>query len=416
MVSDIADYASVGSALRTILSAVPSELGSDSVTAEDAYGRVASEDVLAPEDVPAENASLMDGFAVRSRDTTRASESDPCLLPIVGEVALAERPSVSARGPAAVRVSTGSLLPPWTDAVVPIENVSLTEAGVAIRTTVRPGNFVYEAGSDVRKGAVVIHRGETIRAQEVGLALTVGVRRIRVFRRPRVAILATGNELVDSTVRVRRAGAKNSHAPVFVRLIRQLGCEALSLGIAPDDRRIIRAKIKEGLTKADLVLTTGGTSVGKLDLVGSVVASLRPRKLFHGVKMDRGRVTGVALVGRKPIVMMPGPIQGATNAFLLFGVPIMRRLSGVLGGEALVRAQLVTPWAARARFPNFTKVAYVRVSRGSDGTKAEVVAGESESMSLLTRANGFVVVPEETVSLPEGAEVNVLLLPGFSFA
>ena len=415
MVSDIADYASVGTVLREILSAVPSPR-SEVLFAEDAYGRVASEDVLAPEDVPAGNASLMDGFAVRSRDTADASESHACLLPVVGEVALGEQPSVQVRGPAAIRVSTGSLLPSWADAVVPVENTSVTESGVALRTPVGQGNFVYEAGSDARKGAVAIRRGETIRAQEVGLALTIGVRRIRVFKKPTVAILATGNELVDSSVRVRKTGMKNSHAPVFVRLIRQLGCEPLSLGIAPDDRRMIRAGIGKGLAKADLVLTTGGTSMGMLDLVGGVVASFGPRKMFHGVKMDRGRVTGVALVGHKPIVMMPGPIQGATNAFLLFGVPIMRKLSGVVGGEALVRAKLTTPWAARARFPNFTKVAYVSVSRGTDGAKAEIVTGESESMSLLTRANGFVVVPEETVSLPEGSEVNVLLLPGFSFA
>ena len=257
--------------------------------------------------------------------------------------------------------------------------------------------------------------GNEIRAQDVGLAVALGIGSLAVFRRPRVAILATGDELTDS-MKGGKGKVRNSHVPILARLSEGCGCSVLSLGIAPDVPEEILSRIEDGLDQCDLVLTTGGTSVGTLDLAEDVVASLKPSVLFHGIRMDRGRVAGAAVVKRKPIVMMPGPIQGAVNAFLLLGLPMIRKISGRTDEELLVRARLGGNWEARRRFPNFTKVIYVRLSFGGPGPVAVPLTGETESMTTLTKSNAFVVVPEGTTSLKAGEEVDALLLPGFSFA
>lgn len=209
---------------------------------------------------------------------------------------------------------------------------------------------------------------------------------------------------------------RNSHTSVFMRLLEESGCVPLNLGISPDARREILAKVQRGLKEADMLLTMGGTSVGRRDLVGETIASLRPRAMFHGIRMDRGRVTGVAVVGQKPVLMMPGPIQGAMNAFILSGLPIIRRLSGRSDEEVVVRARLGSRWEARRRFPHFAKVLYVRLSRGEKGPSAEPMVGETESMTILARSNAYVVVPEKTTLLEAGEDVDAVLLPGFSFA
>jgi len=414
LVSEVTEYVSVGKVLDTVLPLVSAKR-SEVVPISDAYGRIAARDVLSAEDVPPMSASHMDGYAFDSRDTAKASKGSPVALPVVGEVGLGVRPKLPAGRNKAVKVSTGSFLPNWTDAVVPVEQVSTKGNRIVITAPIAKGEYVFRPGGDIRKGEVVIRKGEAIRAQEIGLAISLGLGKLRVFTRPRVAILATGSELVSS-VSAGKAHVSNSHVPIFVRLIQEAGCEVLDLGIARDVHEEILSRVQQGLSEADLVLTTGGTSVGVRDLMGGVVAALRPRVLFHGIRMDRGRVAGVALVGRKPMVMMPGPMQGAMNAFLLFGVPIMRRLAGGPSGEVLVGAKLRTPWAARQKFPNFTKVVYARLFRTSRGAEVEIVKGETESMTVLTRSNGFLVVPENRTSLEAGEEVEVHLLPGFSFA
>jgi molybdenum cofactor synthesis domain-containing protein len=356
----------------------------------------------------------MDGFAIVSRDTEKASTKSPVILNVAGAVVLGSKPRGVLRSGQAYRVSTGSFLPRGADAVLPIEDVSVTGNRIGVTAPVPRGLFVFETGGDVRKHQVMIESGRPVRAQEVGLTVSIGIGAIEVFRRPRVAILATGSELTESQTDVG-ARVRNSHTHVFMRLAEESGCIALSLGIAPDVRKEITSRIEKGLADADVVFTTGGTSVGRMDLLDEVVQGLRPAAMFHGIRMDRGRVTGVAVVRGKPVVMMPGPAQGAMNAFVLFGLPILRKLSGRVGGDIMVRAKLKTRWEARKRFPAFTKVVYVRLERGPKGPVAEPVAGETESMTILTKSNAFLVLPERTTALKAGSEVDALLMPGFSF-
>jgi molybdenum cofactor synthesis domain-containing protein len=262
---------------------------------------------------------------------------------------------------------------------------------------------------------LVVRKGEVIRAQEVGMLVGLAIKEVKVWKRPRIAVLATGDELTNS-MSVSGTKIRNSHAPVLLAMARALGCDTIDLGIAPDKVSAMRSKISRGLGIADIVLMTGGTSVGKHDLAGEVVGKLQPKVLRHGVRMDRGRVSGVAVVRGKGIVMMPGPIQGAMNAFILLATPMIARLSGRKELDITIGAKLTTRWKARRKFPNFTKVIYLRVSNSRGVVVAEPLAGETESMSLLTDSNAYAVIPEQVTALDTGQLVNAHLLPGFSFA
>ncbi|MDV3277085.1 MAG: molybdopterin molybdotransferase MoeA [Nitrososphaerales archaeon] len=415
MVTPVSEYARVGQVVEGVLALTGRELRVETVPPQRAYGRVSAEDVRATTDSPPFSTSHMDGFAIRSADTNRASERNPARLEVVGQVGVGRRPDIGVREGQAFRVSTGSFMPKGADAVVPLEETTARGTRVSIGHAVAAGSFVFSAGEDIKRGSVVLRKGARIRAQDVGLAMAMGTSAVRVYARPTIAFLATGSELTN--VAAPAPGkTRNTHVPIFLLMARELGCDAIDLGIAKDKRGDILAKLRRGLRRADMVLTTGGTSVGALDLAEDVVKRLKPKVIHHGIRMDRGRVAGVAVVKNKPVVMMPGPIQGAVNAFILLALPLIQKLSG--GGDEVVRvrARLTRHWEARRRFPNFTKVVYLRVFPTRGGTAAEPMLGETESMSLLAKSNAVTVVPEEVRSMEAGQEVEAMLLPGFSFS
>ncbi|MDG6929326.1 MAG: molybdopterin molybdotransferase MoeA [Nitrososphaerota archaeon] len=414
MVSPVSEYVSVRRALEDVLALMTESRSTRTVSVREAYGEVSAEEVRSSVDVPPFTVSRMDGFAIRSSDTARASEGTPAVLKIVDDIALGERPKVKIQAGEAARVATGSFTPQGTDAVVPVEEVSARGSSLEVRRPAERESHRFAAGADVREGSVAIRKGSRLRAQDIGLAISLGIKRVEVYRRPRVAILATGSELTDSDL--DNGKTRNSHGPFFAMVARATGCEPVNLGIARDRKAEILAKLKKGLSSADLVLTTGGTSMGPFDLVDDAVRSLKPGALHHGIRMDRGRVTGVAVVRGKPVVMMPGPIQGALNAFVLFALPAIRAIS-MAGDETIrVRARLTRRWEARRRFSDFTKVVYLRLTEGARGLEAEPLSAETESMSLLVRSTAVTVVPEEVRSMEAGQEVEAMLLPGVSFS
>jgi molybdenum cofactor synthesis domain-containing protein len=395
---------------------IAGEPSTERVPLEFVYGRISSNDVLASANIPPMASSHMDGFAVRYSDIEgETGRNGRAKFVLDGEIRLGVRPPRRLGDRRAVRVSTGSLLPAGADTVVPLEMATVESESITITAPVQQGQFVFGAGEDVKKGGVMIPRGRPIRTQDIGLAVALGIERLAVFRKPRLAILATGSELTDAA-KSTDGKVRNSHVPIFARLAELCGCSVLNLGIAPDAPREILAKVQRGLKEADLVLTTGGTSIGKLDLAGDVVGSLKPDVMFHGIRMDRGRVAGVAVVRSKPILMMPGPIQGAMNVFVLFALPVIRKLSGSSASELVVQARLTGNWEARRRFPNFTKVLYTKLTLSRAGLLAEPLMAETESMTILTKSDAFVIVPEEKTRMAAGEIVEALLLPGYSFS
>jgi molybdenum cofactor synthesis domain-containing protein len=406
------EYAEVGEALRLVLVHVRKTKRAELVPSVQSYGRVLAEDVKAPGDVPAASASHMDGFAVISADLEGASPSRAATLTVVGSTGPGDRSKHVLKSGETVQVATGAMLPPGADAVVPVELARTDGRWVQVDATIRKGEHVHGAGQDIRRGELVLREGRRIRAQDIGILLSIGRRKVRVWRRVGVAVIATGNELVPWD-RPRKGKSMESHSHIFLRLAEAQGCRTVDLGIVRDDPKKLRATLGKAIARADFVLTLGGTSAGKRDFVVGAVSGLRPDALVHGLKLDRGRVTGLAAVKGKPILMLPGPIQAAANAFLVIGVPIIKTLSGSQEIGLSLPCVLGGPWEARKRFSDFQKVVYVRLRPGREAV-AEPISGETESMKLLTDADGYFVVPQGVTKLEAGARVDVRLVPGFS--
>lgn len=407
-------YALVDAALVQVLAKIRVHRKVERVGTMVAFSRVSAEDVLAPRDVPEFPTAHWDGYAVNSSDLSGASEATPVELKIVGTGGPGSRAKAEIAGGEAYQVATGAGLPSGADSIVPRESVVVRGGRVIVKEPSRPGSHIYESGEDLRKGEAVVKRGRVVRAQDVGELISLGHHHIKVWKKPKVSVLATGSELVGVD-RPRIGKVVNSHSPVFLRLCESFGCTPVDMGISKDDGAEISRKLRGALAKSDLVLTLGGTSMGEKDYVTDVIRSMRPDVLVHRLKMDRGRVAGIAVVRGKAIVMLPGPIQGAMNAFLLLAVPVIEALSGTEDRQFEVLCTFRGRWEARSRYADFRKVVYVRLERGNEMTASPLMA-ETESMKVLAEADGCIVVPENVSRIESGERVAVRVVPGFSFA
>lgn len=413
MAPSVDHYAPVDAALAQVLDKIRVDRRAEFVPSTAAFGRVSAEDVLATYGVPRSSTSHWDGYAVMSGDVAAASGSTPVSLKVVGFAGPSARSKFAITRGETVQVATGASMPMGSDAVVPVESAEREGDHIVLRRPEEAGSHVYAAGGDVRKGDAVLRKGQAVRTQDIGLLLALGFRRVRVWERPRVSVIATGSELTGAH-RPSAGKVVNSHSPVFLKLCESLGCVPVDLGIARDDMTVITRRLRRALSKSDFVLTLGGTSVGEHDYIMEAINGFGPDALAHGVKMDRGRVTGVAVVGGKPVLMMPGPIQGAMNAFLLLGLPIIEVLSGAKRRDPELECVLGEAWEARARYADFCKVVYVKLA-GGRGNVAEPLGAETESMKILADADGYIVVPENVTRIDAGGRVIVKLLLGFSY-
>ncbi len=417
MVLEPERYVSVPEALRWVTRRIRAEPRMEVIGARETYGRVLAQDVEAEHDDPPHDTSHMDGYAIRARDVATATKGRPTVLTLEGETKLGTSTQITISGGEAVRVSTGGALPRGADAIVPVEWAITKQDAILVDRLIPTGHFVYRAGTDFRAGRRVFGKGAVMRAQDVGILIHLGRAHVSVFRRPRVAIIATGNELTDDIGSKSEALVRNSHSQIFARLVTESGGKPEDMGIVRDNEDEISGKISGAWKNAELVLTLGGTSLGRLDLVERAIRRfVSSEEIIHGIRMDRGRVAGLAVIRGKPIIMMPGPVQGALNAFILFGLPLLRIFSGQTSRPHTFRAVLSEDWEARKRFANFTKVVYVRVKPTPSGLQAVPVVGDTESMTVLSDSNAFMVVPEVRTKIGKGEVVDVNLLPGFSYA
>lgn len=410
-------YASVSDAFKKLVSLTKVIPRVERVATPESYGRVLAENFVPRVDLPSHAVSHMDGYAVNAVSLAEASAENPVRLRLRGEVRLGEIPKRRLGRGEAIRVPTGGYLPRGADAVVPVERTTSKGNFVIVAKYHSSGTFVYPKGADVARGVRALERGRQLRPQDVGLLLSLGIDEVAVYKRPRIAIIATGSELTDSLSDIQEGQIPNSHGFVFSKLVIEMGGIAVDLGVVEDDAKKIARKVKQALNEAEVVVTIGGTSLGSLDLVGETLRRfVKPNQIVHGIRMDRGRVAGVTAIYGKPVVMLPGPIQGAMSAFILFVAPVIRAIGGHdAKSNRPVRATLTEAWEARKRFPNFTKVVYVRLSPTETGLEATPLVGETESITILTGANGYVIVPEERKEIPKGGTVEVHFLPGFSY-
>jgi molybdenum cofactor synthesis domain-containing protein len=390
----------------------------------DSKGYVLKEDVVSKQDIPGFSSSQMDGFALKSDETISASKPEPLSFKISGDKSVLGLPTPFAlKTGEAYRIQTGGYLPYQSDAVVPIESVEIVDnEWVVVNSPVKKGNFVYSAGADVKKKETVLFKGQLLRAQDMVMLASLKISNVHVVKKPVVGIIPTGTELTDdmewSNKKNNDQKILNTNAPMIACLTDEIGGIPLRYKVTPDNHGILKKNIKVALKNSDIVLTMGGTSMGSQDIVEPTINQLgKPGVLVHGVKLDRGRVSGLAVIDKKPLILLPGPLQGALNAFIAFVRPLVRIFSGLdEKSDSAVVATITEKWSARKKFANFTKIVYVKVLEKRGEYLATPLAGETQSISLLVKSNGYIVIDENVTDIDAGKKARVTLLPGFSYA
>jgi molybdopterin molybdotransferase len=380
----------------------------------DALGRYVAEDIIAPFDVPPFNRAVVDGYAVRSRDTFGASPSNPIVFRVKGFIGVGETPAYSVGEGEAVEISTGAPLPPGADAVVMYEKTRRFGDVVEVLEPVPPLGNVSRVGEDVRAGEVLVRRGVRLMPWDVAVLASLGLKKVKVYD-VRVAIACIGRELVelDEVVNAESVFKKgfivNSNRYSMEGLLKLYGFTPEYIGILEDDFEAIRDTLKAALERYDAILTTGGASVGKVDYTVEAVKSLNPELLIHGVLMRPGRANSVAVVGGKPVFMLSGFPVASIMGFEALVKPVLLHMVGA-GEEPKPRIKGVL--TRRVTTPINTR-SYVRVrvytKEGRILVEPLALTG-SGILSTLIRGNGILIVPENREGFDEGEEVEVVLL------
>lgn len=400
---------SVEAALERILAACH-PLDSVEIDGAAAYGEVLASDVRAPHPLPPFANSGMDGFAVRVSDLASASGEQPVTLP-VGGVMQAGGQNIAVQPGSAVRIMTGAPLPDGAEAIVPIELTETRAATVTFFAPAKPGRHIRPAGEDVPAGEIAVPAGKLLRAAELGMLAALGIERVRVVRRPRVAIISTGDELVPPSTPgpLPPGNIRDANGPALAAFVAEQGAQSLPLGIARDTHAALRAKLDEALALgADLILTSAGASAGDYDVVSGLMRAEDMLEVWR-VNLKPGRPLLFGRVGSTPLLGLPGNPASALIVAELFVKPAIARMRGLPSAQrVVVQARLDEPQRGSDR----RHYVRARVERTTDGYRATTagIGSGSGSLSTLVRSNALLVVPEGTGELPVGSVVEAILL------
>lgn len=414
-------YTSVRASYSKLLNAITIRPMVESIFTAQAIGRVLWSDIISHTDIPPSNCSHMDGFAVKYNDIRKISKHGPIKLRVVPKRKGGKTETQILHAGQTTRVSTGEVLPRLGDTVIPVEYTQFDSkiSTVIIQRDFAKGSFVSHKGSEIGRKDLLLNKKSVLRAQDLALISMLGIQKIKIFRKPTVAIIPTGNELTEKITDIKHGKILNTNSRVISNLIERSGGMPLDLGITPDDIHKIKNKIKLALSQSNIVLTTGGSSVGLRDLVAESINDIgKPGILVHGIKLDRGRVTGLAALRSRPVIILPGPIQGAVNAFIVFAQPLIRLMLGLQPYiKPFFSAKLTENWNTRKKFQDFTKIVYVKMLRTTTGDfHAKPIDGETTDITVLTQTNGFILVPERVTTLKKGQNVKINVFPDLSFS
>jgi len=380
----------------------------ESVSLDSALNRVLAEPVVAREDLPRVDRSAVDGYAVIAEDTVGASQFKPKMLTLTDRNVVTDKQ--------ARQLWTGNPVPKGADAVMMLENTKQVGNQIEIWTPLAVSENVSRKGEDVKKGETALAFGIRLKPQHLGMLAALGITEVKVYERPKVAILATGNELVEIGSARRSDQVFDVNRHVVSALCKELGAEPVDLGIVKDDFDEILGKLKDGLG-SDMVITTGGTSVGGSDLVPEAVSKLgKPGVLVHGVAMRPAMPTALAAVEGKPVLVLSGNPVAAMFGFEVFAKPLLSRLQGLAQDETRPTVEARMSRKATGALGRRTYLR-VLVSRKEKGFVAEPISARGSGiLSTMTKANGYVIIPENREGLREGETVSVHLLDNIGVA
>ncbi|CAO3351483.1 molybdopterin biosynthesis protein [Azospirillum palustre] len=393
--------------------------GEERVPLSASLGRVLSADVTADVDVPGFDRSVVDGFAVRAADTVDAAEDRPVALRLNDEVlAAGHAPELTVEPGTATVIATGGMLPRGADAVVMVETTEAVERPdglfVTLTRPATPGAFVAAAGSDIGRGEVVLRKGQLLTSREIGVLAAIGLGEVAVVRRPRVAILSTGDEIVAPGQPIRTGAVYDSNGAILAAAVAELGGEPVPLGIAPDEDEALERLVAQGL-ECDALLLSGGTSKGAGDRSHRIVAQLSdPGIVAHGVALKPGKPLCLAVTSGKPVVILPGFPTSAMFTFHSFVAPVIRALAGLPPALAEeVPATLPVRLGSERGRTEYVMVSLVHIAGGGTGgdeLAAYPLSKGSGAVTAFSHADGFLAIDAQAEAVEAGTPVSVQLL------
>lgn len=378
-------------------------MGVETIGVAESLDRFVATDVISPEDLPPFNKAMMDGYAVEAEDTFGASEEKPVSLSLIGEVKIGEIPKKEVEKGEAIKINTGAIMPQGADSVEMLEYTEIKGRKILIGKALTPGENVARRGEDIRKGEVLLAKGHRIRPQDIGALSGLGITEIRVFKRPKVAIIPTGDELVEPKRRPESGQIRDMNTYSLSAQIKKCGGEPIPFGIIKDDYKVLKKKIEEALSKADMVLISGGSSVGVYDLTLKVVNSLAKGKvLTQGVAIKPGKPTIIAKVQDKVIFGLPG---NPASVMIVFRKIVEPTILAMMNAKEKIR--VVNAKLARTVTSSTGREEYIRVKLEEREGKLIAIPlhrGAANIVSLV-RADGLLKIPR----LSEGIEKDQIV-------
>jgi molybdopterin molybdotransferase len=387
-------------------------VGEENIPLVEGLGRTLSRDIPSPHDLPGFRRSSMDGYAVRARDTFGASESLPAFLELTGEVLMGQVPKVTVSPGKAVKISTGGMVPDGADSTVMLEYCNvLDKTTIEVARAVSPLENIIQPDDDFKRGAVVLDRGSVLRPQDLGVLAGLGITVVPVYRRPRVAIVSTGDEVVPIEQEPKLGQVRDINSYTLSAFCRQAGAEAHIMGLCGDDFDQLKGMVEEGLDRADTVWISGGSSVGTRDLTLKVFESLKDMELLvHGISISPGKPTIIARTGSRAIFGLPGHTASAMVVAEVFLVPFLSRLSGDVHLQDRLHRYMQAELSRNIESSS-GRDDYVRVTLRKKGDEwlAEPIFGKSGLISTLVQADGLVRIDRNTEGLYQGQKVEVMV-------
>ncbi|HSW38878.1 MAG TPA: gephyrin-like molybdotransferase Glp [Acidobacteriota bacterium] len=387
-------------------------LGHETAPLDQAINRVLSRDIIAAEDLPEGARSTVDGFAVRAADTFGASDALPAFLEIAASVPMGAVPDFELRPGQAARIATGGFLPEGADAVVMVEYTNPAgRAGIEVTRPVTLKNNVLEKGEDAGAGTTLVPTGKELRPQEIGFLAAMGMTELPVYRKPRVAVISSGDEVVPVEARPLPGRIRDANSHAIAALVRSTGAEPVLYGIVPDNAEMLRAALQKAVSETDVATLSGGSSVGTRDLMVEVIAGIREAEIIaHGISIRPGKPTLLAGWKGKAIIGLPGHPVSALTIAQIFLAPFLRYLQGgKLGkgplGSGTVQAQLATSIHSTIGLEEYIRV---RLEETAEGIHvAHPVFGKSGMLSTMVKADGIISIPMNAEGFSKGKSVQV---------
>jgi len=374
----------------------------------DSSGYILAENIISPADVPPFDNSAMDGFALRSQDAADVKKERPVHLRVKGIIKAGDRPSFTIRKGECAEIMTGAPIPEGADSVVMIEDVEVEKESVSIGTPVQKGDHIRQKGEDIKESEIVLEAGAQLRPQEIGVLASLSIGRVTVTRKPVVALATTGDELVGIGEPMPPGKIRDSNRYSLRSLILETGCTSLELGIIPDDREKMERAFRDALRKSDVLVTTGGVSMGQYDLVRDVLSSMGKVE-FWKVNMKPGKPLTFGTIDGKPVLGLPGNPVSCIVSFELFARPALMKM---MGHQELFKEKL----KARAASPMDKRKGRAEFKRGrawreGDDLLVDLTGPQGSGiLTSLVKANCLIYLPEDREPVSAGEEVSIIPL------